>query len=57
MNEKIMVGCALVSVIAMSIFLSEQSLDSQEFIELKKAAYQEQVNQELENKKSQTKPE
>ena len=44
MNEKYAVGLALISVLAMTLFLNQEKLQSQKIIEAKKAAYQQEIS-------------
>ena len=44
MNEKYAVGLAVISVLAMTMFLSRERLNSQEIIDDKKAAYQQEIS-------------
>ena len=41
MDEKLVVGFAMISIIAITIFFNEEKVKSQDFIEGKKADYQQ----------------
>jgi len=43
MNEKYAVGLAIMSVLAVTMFLSRERMNSQEIIDAKKAAYQQEI--------------
>jgi len=45
MNEKFAVGLAILSTLAVTMFLSKERLNSQDIIEEKKATYQRQVSE------------
>ena len=51
MDEKLVVGFAMISVIAVTIFFNEEKQKSQIFIEDKKAVYQDQFKDKSEQDK------